>query len=159
MEFKIKIKPNYIIIPAIALVTLLVGNYFTWTGIQWYKNLKLPFFTPPNWVFPYVWRLIFFCTTISALSVWNRFERGIMFWATVGLFVCNAFLNGYWSYLFFNQHLIGFAVLDVIILFATVIGLIYLISPQSRVTALLLFPYAVWTFFTIVLNIAMWSLN
>ncbi len=156
---KITIKINYLIIAGIALLAWFLGGFFTWRAIPWYKTLNLPAITPSNYIFSLAWRLIFLLTTIAAIRVWNNFERGLRFWCIIALFVINTFLNIYWSYLFFGQHLIGPALIDAIFLEITILGLMYLIWPQSRFTVLLLTPYSGWVFFAILLNILIWQMN
>lgn len=160
MEIRFKIKPNYIIIPTIALCAFLLGGYYTKKGLLWLAmTIKLPSFAPSRQIISYMWHMIYIFTTIAALWVWNRFERNIHFWVIISLFGLNAFLNPYWSYLFFYHRSIGASVIDAMILFGTVLALIYLIWPRSKLTTLLLLPYAGWAFFTVILNAIIWQMN
>jgi len=74
-------------------------------------------------------------------------------------FILNAMLNVGWSWLFFSLHLIGWAAWEAILLEASVIVLIVLIRPISRVAAGLLVPYAAWVAFATVLTFIIWQLN
>jgi tryptophan-rich sensory protein len=159
MSITIKIKTNYLVIPGITLLTMFLGTYYTWYGMSWYKTLKLPFITPQDWVFGAVWNVIYALTTTAAVIAFNRFERDTKFYVLMALFCVNAFLNGYWSYLFFYKHLISHALLCAIVLELTTIAILTLIARFSYITSLLLLPYAVWNVFAILLNFLIWRLN
>jgi benzodiazapine receptor len=159
VDITLHIKTNYIVIIVLALATLLGGAYFSWTGMSWYNGLVLPSITPPGWVFSSAWHIIFVLTTLAAILVWNRFERDMKFFLTMALFVLNAFLNVYWTYLFFHKHRIGAALVDAFFLEFSTMLLFVLISQRSHTISFLLLPYATWNLFAIILNFMVWQLN
>ncbi|MBW2968908.1 tryptophan-rich sensory protein [Candidatus Woesearchaeota archaeon] len=152
-------KINYIIIPLITIIISLLGSYLTNSGMDWYKTINLPSFTPAGSFIGIVWTIIFILTTISALIVWNNYSGADRFWLIIGLFIANAILNLTWSLLFFNQHLIFLAIIDAVFLDLSVIALMILIWPLSKLGAGLLLPYAIWTAFATYLNYRIWLLN
>ncbi len=152
-------KLNYLIIPLITFLVSVTGSRLTSGGMDWYKTIKLPAWTPPGSVIGFVWTTIFILSTISALIVWNKFSRNKRFAWIIGLFLINAGLNVLWSFLFFNQHLIGWSVIEAGLLGLSVIGLIILIGPISRLAAWLLAPYAAWVSFATYLTYIIWTLN
>jgi len=156
-----KFKSNYIIIPLLTIIVALLGKGITrdCDAWLWYKALQLPSITPPDWVFPIAWNIIFMCTAIAAIIVWNSFERTATFWATITLFCINAAMNLLWSYLFFGNQLIGAALIAAVGLEAVTITLMVLLYGQSMVASLLLVPYVIWVGFAIYLNAAIWYLN
>jgi len=156
-----KLKLNYFLIPIITVLVSYTGSIFTSMGINsgWYDLINKPTWTPPGSVIGIVWTIIFILSTISALIVWNKLERDKRFWRIVFLFLINAGLNIFWSFLFFAQSLIGLALIEAIILSLTVFILIYLIYPKSKLAALLLIPYALWGSFASFLTYSIWILN
>ncbi len=152
-------KLNYVIIPLIAILVAVVGSYLTSGSMVWYRTLNLPSFTPPGWFIGLVWNVIFILTTVSALIVWNTMQKHDNFHIIIGLFVVNVLLNVFWSFLFFNQHLINAAMVEAGLLGFSVFALIVLIWPFSRLAAGLLIPYAVWVCFATFLNYVIWTLN
>lgn len=154
-----KLKLNYLVIPLIAVFVSVFGSWLTDTGMDWYKTISLPEFTPPGSFIGIVWTIIFILTTISVLVVWNKFERNKIFWIIVVLFLANAFLNVFWSFLFFNQHLIGWSLIEMNILNLTTILLIIFIWPKSKFASVLLMPYAGWVAFATYLAYNIWLLN
>lgn len=149
-------KAHHIWIPAVAIIILLIGKWFSTLGMPWYNTLLLPWYTPPRWVFPVVWNIIYILTTISAIMVWDTvLDAKEIKW----LYGINAALNLAWTLLFFHFHLIGLALLDAVFIGSTVLLLILLVWPFNRIAAWLLTPYLAWTAFAIVLNYNLWMMN
>ncbi len=156
-------KPNYAVIPMVTVLVAVLGGYITSGNMDWYRTLSLPSFTPPGQAIGAVWTMIFILATISALLVWNgpagsrqaQTERN---WI-MGAFGLNGALNLGWSYLFFGQHLIGPAVLESAALGLSVVLLVSLVRPRSRLAAWLLAPYLIWVAFATYLTYAVLRLN
>lgn len=153
-------KPNYLIIPLITILTASLGSWLTNKGLlTWYQTIKLPVWTPAGSVIGTIWTVIFILSTISALIVWNRHYLGKNFWLIIAFFLINTGLNVLWSFLFFEAHLIGPAIFEAGLLGLSVIILIILIWPLSIWTAILLLPYAFWVSFATYLTYSVWLLN
>lgn len=153
-------KPNYIIIPIVTFFTAFVGSMLTSGDMAWYQTLKLPAMAPPGFAIGIVWTVIFILSAISALIVWNNMLHVDPKFPSIAiLFLFNALLNIFWSFLFFNQHLIGFSIIEMVVLEATVIGLIVMIWPLSKWASTLLIPYAVWVVVATYLAYNIWILN
>lgn len=150
---------NYFVIPAIAAATSALGGAITSANMVWYATLTLPAWTPPGSIIGIVWTVIFILTALAAIMVWNTFPRSKRFWWTVVLFVANAALNVGWSAVFFGAHALGWAVLEALALLASVVALIVLIRPISRLAAVLLYPYAFWVAFATYLTFRIFQLN
>lgn len=152
-------KINYFLIPFIVFLVSSLGGQITGSGMDWYRNINLPSWTPPGWVIGLVWTFIFILGAISVILFWNLQSKPSYFYWIIGLFVLNVVLNILWSYLFFGQHLIGLAVIEAFILGLSVLALIILIWSFSRPAALLLIPYCGWVFFATYLTYGIWFLN
>jgi len=75
------------------------------------------------------------------------------------VFIINAFINVFWSYLFFVLHMTGYAAIDSMALALSVLSLIIFIYPISMLAAVLLVPYFVWVLIATYLNYSIWKLN
>ncbi len=151
-------KPNYVVIPLIALGTSLAGSWFTRSGMEWYRTITTPEWTPPGTVIGAVWTVIFILSAISALLVWNAADaqhRSLIAF----VFAANAILNILWCYLFFGLHTIGLSIAEMALLNLTTLALIVLIWPTSRAASLLLVPYFLWVSFATYLTVRIWTLN
>ena len=154
-----KLKLNYLIIPLTTIITAALGSYFTGLGMPWYEtSLQLPSFNPPNWIFPIAWTTIFILATISVLIIWNKSKRDSMFWWLITLFILNATLNALWCLLFFTLHDIQGALIEMILLEGTTIGIMVLAWKRSKLSSLLLLPYLAWVGFATYLTYTILSL-
>ncbi|MFA6321989.1 MAG: TspO/MBR family protein [Candidatus Buchananbacteria bacterium] len=150
---------NFIIIPALAILTSVLGSQITSQGMSWYKIINLPKMTPPGSIIGLVWTIIFILTTVSILIYYNQNKSHKYFWLVIGLFVVNAFLNVAWSYLFFGWHWLFLSIFEAALLGLSVFVLIILIWPVSKLSAILLIPYAAWVSFATYLTFNIWHLN
>lgn len=154
-------KLNYIIIPLITILVSLLGSQFTSAGIGsgWYDSIAKPGWTPPGALIGAVWTVIFILSTISALIIFNRLNHDRRWLWIIIIFLINAALNIFWSYLFFKIHLMGWAALEAGLLGLSVVAIIILSWPLSRLAAGLLIPYAAWVSFATYLTYTVWRLN
>jgi len=152
-------KINYLVIPLIVFFVSFLGGQLTSSGMDWYKTIKLPSWTPPGSVIGLVWAIIFILSAISIILIWNKLDRAGNFNWIISIFILNALLNIFWSYLFFYQGQIGFAIIEAAILALSVLALIILIWPVYKPAAILLIPYVVWVSFATFLTYSIWILN
>lgn len=141
------------------IAVALLGSYFTQMNREWYGRLNFPSWKPPDWVIPIAWNIIFVLSAISIILVWNTRPRTNLTYLTIGAFVVNGILNVMWSALFFGNRLIFPAVIDAWLLFLSVILIMILTWPISRISSLLLIPYAGWVAFATILTRAIYQLN
>jgi translocator protein len=153
-------KLNYLVTPLVTVAVAVIGSKITAYNMAWYATIRRPSWTPPGGVIGTVWTLIFVLSTVSALLVWNQIPHdSVRFFAITVLFVLNAALNVFWSYLFFGSHHLGGATFEAGLLGASVIALIVLIWPLNAWAAELLMPYAAWVCFATYLSSVIWRLN
>lgn len=129
-----------------------VGNVLTMPEIDgWYQTLALPSWTPSGAVIGSVWTVLFILLAIAGILFLKnskpRERAGFLM-----LYVLNGILNVGWSYLFFNQHNIYGAFVEIWFLNLTIVGLIYLLWRKHRAAAWLLVPYFLWVSFATYLN-------
>ena len=75
------------------------------------------------------------------------------------LFAVNGVLNAGWSILFFALRRPDWALVEVFLLWLSIVALILGIRRHSRTAALLLIPYLAWVSFAGILNWTIVSLN
>lgn len=126
----------------------------------WYYSLREPSWKPPDALFGPAWTVIFTLAAISGYLSWRRSSRYSPNQARVlALFAVNGILNIAWSVLFFRLHRLDWALLEVTLLWLSIVGLIYFTARASRTASLLLVPYLVWVSFAACLNYAVLRLN
>jgi len=132
-----------------------------WTAGEipaWYRTLVQPGFAPPNWVFGPVWSLLYL---LMALAAWRVGLAETSPWRTWGLalFLVQLALNLAWSWLFFHQHTIGAAAVEIWLLWAAIGATTLVFARVAPVAAWIMAPYWAWVTFAAALNAAFWRLN
>lgn len=136
------------------------GAYVTTANIDvWYAGLIKPDLTPADWVFPIVWNFLFLLMGISGWIVWRTAGSLNEAGGVLSIFVAQLMLNFAWSALFFGLHRPGLALVEVIVLDIAIAGTIIGFWRHSRLAALLLVPYFLWSLFASWLTGSIWLLN
>ncbi|MHA7874918.1 tryptophan-rich sensory protein TspO [Roseivivax sp.] len=121
----------------------------------WYRALKKPGWTPPDWAFPVVWTTLYVFMAIAgarlALAPDNGFAMA--FWAL------QIALNALWTPVFFGLKYIRAGMLVLTLLWLSVAGSIVVFWPVDWIAALLFLPYLLWVTIAGALNGAVWRLN
>lgn len=125
---------------------------------SWYQALHRPSWTPPSWVFAPVWTALYALMGVAAWRVW-RLGGWQQNRTALRVFLLQLALNFAWTPLFFNAHLIGLALADLIALWLLVLTTIYAFSRRDGLAAWLLVPYLAWVSFAGALNGAFALLN
>lgn len=142
---------------------LLVGvtaSAFNGPAVQgWYITLTKPPGTPPNWLFPPVWTVLYIMVGVSAWLVWWRAPQGRGQRAALMLWGWQLLLNAAWSPAFFGMHspLLGLLVIVpmLILIGITIVAFMRL----HRGAAALLVPYLCFSSYATYLNVGFWFLN
>jgi tryptophan-rich sensory protein len=77
----------------------------------------------------------------------------------LGLFLVQLGLNFAWSLIFFRQHNLGAALVEVVVLWAMIGATTLVFGRVTPSAAWLMAPYWAWVSFAAVLNAAFWRLN
>lgn len=128
------------------LLVAYMGGILTDTG-EWYESIK-PSITPPGYVFPIAWNIIFFLIFISFyLILVKRNDK-----RTITAYTINFVLNVLWSFFFFYLKNPKIAFFELILLEASIVWMIVESWKVDKKAALLLVPYALWVLFAGFLN-------
>lgn len=142
---------------ALCLAVGALGGAVTSTSVQgWYLSLRKPAFNPPDWVFAPVWTALYLTMAIAAWQAWRRVG---MARSRLWLFLLQLALNLGWSVVFFGLRSPGAALIEICLLLAAVLRTLVAFWRADMWAGLLLVPYAAWTGFAFVLNLAIWRLN
>ena len=124
---------------------------------SWYFTLKKAPWSPPSWVFPFAWSLLYF---LMALSLWIIYEsKGKPKKTAYLLFFSQLILNAIWPILFFAFHLPLLALIELFLLLATTIASTFQFYKINKTASYLLIPYITWILYAISLNGAILWLN
>lgn len=148
-------KINWKVLIASLIIVYLVaaaGSIFTAgnTSGEWYESIK-PSITPPGWVFPIVWNILFFLIALSLYFSWTGAE-GKEKKKIALVFGINFLLNIFWSFFYFYLKNPALAFVDIILLEASIVAMILITHKVSKKAAYLLVPYLLWVGFASLLN-------
>lgn len=124
-----------------------------------FSQLIKPFWSPPAWIFGPVWTFLYILIAISFGKVFlMAFQQ--RFSSTVILpFTLNLVFNLAFTPLRFSLKNNRWAVIDVILIFSTLIWAMITIFPHLRWVAYMQIPYLLWILFATVLQITITYLN
>jgi len=148
-------KKNWKVLVVSLVVVYLVafiGSLFTSSSVNtdWYKSIK-PSITPPNWVFPIVWNVLFFLIALSLYFSWMSAKKNEKKKIMI-VFGINFILNILWSILYFGLKNPVASFFEIIILWFSIILIIFVTSKISKKASWLLVPYLIWVSFAGILN-------
>lgn len=126
------------------------GNY------ENYNYIKPPL-SPPGWLFPVVWAVLYLLMAIGMAMVWNADQAHAK--PARNLYIVQLVVNLLWPFFFFRWEMRGFAVIWLLLLIALVMVMALRFEQISPKAAYLQIPYLIWLCFAAYLNIAIWLLN
>ena len=122
-----------------------------------YSILTQPAFSPPGFIFPVVWTILYILMGASSYIVYSSNSPNKS--KALLLYCIQLFFNFCWSIIFFGLDLFLFAFIWLIALIFIIIIMIrqfYIVSPLA---AYLQIPYLIWCIFAAYLNFSIFILN
>ena len=136
-----------------------VAGIFTAKAIpEWYATLIQPSFNPPNWIFGPVWTTLYLIMGISFFLIW-KLESGKERNQAIVIFGVQLLLNFGWSFFFFYFNMIGLALIEILLLWITIVLMLTRFYKLKPLAAYLNIPYLLWVTFATMLNAAYFFLN
>jgi len=136
-----------------------LSGLLTREGMDYFMaNVAQPPLSPPGWLFPVVWGILYALVGYGAARVWLSPEgkdrqRGL------NLYVTQLVVNFFWSLIFFNARAYGFALLWLGLLWVLVLLMILQFRKTDKIAAWIQLPYLAWLTFAAYLNWGVWMLN
>lgn len=150
---------TYVLWIAICEAVGFLAGILTRQGTKIYAQTAIkPPLTPPGWLFPVVWVVLYALMGIGAARITltpssaGR-SRGL------NLMVTQLVVNFFWPLLFFNAGVYGFALLWLLLLWGLVLWMILVWRKVETLAAWLQIPYLLWLSFAVYLNAGVWYLN
>ena len=150
-------KKVYLISIGIALAAGVISALVSMGKMEEYAALRQPPLSPPGWLFPVVWTVLFILMGISAARVYlNSPEK----WPpALTTYAIQLILNMLWTPLYFALNLRLAAFVLLVILLVTVAIMTVQFYRVDKKAAYLQIPYIVWLVFAGYLNLATYILN
>ena len=121
----------------------------------WYRGLTKPSWTPPDWLFPVAWSVLYLCMAGAGARIAMAEGNGIAmaFWSL------QIALNALWTPVFFGLRRIKLGLYVLVALWLSVAGSIVAFVQVDSFAALLFVPYILWVTIAGALNASVWRLN
>ncbi|HLV40562.1 TspO/MBR family protein [Xanthomarina sp.] len=130
---------------ALGIGSWLMGNGPT---SEWYLIQNKAPWTPPGWVFGAAWTGIMICFSFYMANLVKQNASSFV----LGLFAVQFLLNVSWNYIFFNQHLITFGLVVIILLTLVVAVFLFKYKSVLQTKTWLIAPYFIWLLIATSLN-------
>jgi translocator protein len=148
----------FLIIWIVALVGIgsAIGSFTKPEMSTWYSTLHRSPLTPPNYVFPIAWTILYGAIGACGWLIWRTSPFPKLKIIKI-LYMTQLILNWSWTPLFFHYHLTGLALLLLGIMNMLVSMLIWLSYRKIKLVSLLLSPYLSWILFATYLSFYIWQ--
>lgn len=144
---------------AVPLAVGTLASVITGEAVLDYAYMKKPPFSPPGWIFPVVWTILYTLMGFASWLVWTdqasppRKKRALV------LYALQLAVNFFWPLIFFNGQLYLAAFFWLILLWLLASACTVRFYCIRRSSAYLLLPYLLWLSFAAYLNLGVYLLN
>ena len=121
----------------------------------WYRGLDKPTWTPPDWLFPVAWTVLYISIAFAAARVapMEGSAYVMAFWAL------QIALNTLWTPVFFGLQRLGAGLVIIGLLWLSVLWLLAMLWPMDTLAFWITSPYLVWVSVAAALNLSIWLRN
>ena len=128
-------------------------------GMDTYKALNQPPLSPPGWLFPVVWTILYLLMGYSAYRVQVSGKDKEKIRTAMVFYALQLFVNFLWSPVFFGLQWRLTAFVILVILWVLIYITMRLFSEIDELAGDLLLPYILWVTFAGYLNLGIFLLN
>ena len=121
----------------------------------WYERLTKPVWTPPDWMFPVAWSILYICMATAGARVAMLPEAGL----AMALWALQVALNGLWTPVFFGLRKIKLGMMVLCALWIAVALTMVALWMLDPIAGMLFVPYLAWVSVAGALNFAVLRLN
>ncbi len=126
---------------------------------SFYTEIIQPSFAPPGWIFGPVWTFLYLIMILSfGSAVRLVFSKKLNLIVLVPI-VINIVSNLLWTPFFFRMQNFDLALIDILIVWSSILWIMYIFWNKKRWIAYAQIPYFLWVSFATVLMISIWMLN
>ena len=147
----------YIISIAIALGVGGLGAVLTMNSMDIYSTLNQPALSPPGFLFPIVWTILYTLMGISAAIIYKTDDPERT--QALKIYAFQLIVNFLWTIIFFNLRQFLFSFIWLVLLDVLVVIMISKFHKISPLAAWLQIPYLLWILFATYLNLGIYLLN
>jgi len=124
-----------------------------------FQRLNQPPLSPPGWLFPVVWTILFLLMGIASYLVFTSKESRDAVNTALLVYGIQLVVNFFWSIFFFNFGAYLFSFFWLILLWVLILAVLLLFGRISKAAGYLMLPYLLWVSFAGYLNLAIYLIN
>ncbi len=143
----------------IPLLTGLLSSFLTSDSMVAFASLQKPPLSPPAWLFPVVWTILYILMGVSSYLVNISGAPDAKIKKANSVYITSLVFNFFWSIIFFNMEQYLFAFVWLLMLLLLVVYTVVLYYDISKTATYLQIPYIVWLLFAAYLNFGIFILN
>lgn len=143
-------------------IPLLVGGlsaFITRGGMDTFETINKPSLSPPSWLFPVVWTVLFILMGIASYLVLVLGKPQMEIKRALVVYGIQLIFNFFWSIFFFNFSLYLFSFIWLVLLWLLILATTVLFYRISKPAGYLMIPYLLWVTFAGYLNFQIYLLN
>lgn len=150
---------SLIIAVIIPLLTGGLSALLTRSGMAAFESVNKPPLTPPSWLFPVAWSILYILMGIASYIIYKTDDINGDRKTALTVYGVQLLVNFFWSILFFGfeAYLISFAWL--VLLWVLIIMTMLSFSKINKTATRLLLPYLLWVSFAGYLNLGVYLMN
>lgn len=133
-----------------------LSAFLTRGGMEIFRSLNKPALSPPGWLFPVVWTVLYILMGIAPYLVLTSGKQNR---PALTVYAIQLAFNFFWSVFFFNLEAYLFSFIWLAILWALILATMILFFRISEPAGYLLLPYLLWVTFAGYLNLSVYLLN
>lgn len=147
---------NLVTCIAIPLAVGSLSALLSQRGMAAYAMMNKSALSPPEWVFPVVWTILYVLMGIASYLVLTSGKPND---AALTVYAIQLFFNFFWSILFFRLGLCVTAFIWLVLLWFLILGTTVLFYRIVKAAGYLMIPYLLWVAFAGYLNLSICLLN
>ena len=144
---------------AVPLLVGAVAAFITGGGMEMFQTLNKPPLSPPGWLFPIVWTILYTLMGIASYFVITSKAPSEQITSALKVYGYQLVVNFLWPTFFFNLEWYFFAFIWILLLWILIIIMLKQFSEISKIAGYLIVPYLLWVTFAAYLNLGIWWLN
>ena len=126
---------------------------------EWYRSLRKPSWTPPDWLFPVAWTVLYLSMSAAAARIALLAGTDPAAGLALAFWALQIALNTLWTPVFFGLRRMGGGMVVLAGLWVAVAATLVAFWRLDAVAGLLILPYLGWVTVAGALNFSVWRLN
>ena len=155
-------KRNIVAFIVALAIPLAVGGLSAWLtagDMVLYEFVRKPPLSPPGWLFPLVWTLLYILMGLASYLVYRSDASPFRKKRALWVYAAQLAVNFLWPTFFFNFEWYLFSFVWLLILWVLVLLMILSFYKIDKRAAYINIPYLIWLTFAAYLNFAIWWIN